>query len=253
MIASRTRPVVRRISSAATRPPSSDGTSRCEMTPRSDAESIARTWRCWWGGKKSMTRLIVSGASAVCSVESTRWPVSAAERAVRTVSSSRISPMRMMSGSWRRTRRSARPNEPVSDPTSRWLMTERLSACRNSIGSSMVTMWRAAVVLTWSTMAASVVDFPEPVVPVTSTIPRGSSAMSRTASGRPSSAIVRDAVRDAPADDRDRATLAEGVDTEASQARHGIREVSLPLGLHLLERGWGRGASRAPPAPCRQG
>ena len=36
MIASRTRPVVRRISSAATRPPSSDGTSRCEMTPRSE-------------------------------------------------------------------------------------------------------------------------------------------------------------------------------------------------------------------------
>ena len=39
-------------------------------------------------------------------------------------------------------------------------------------------------------MAASVVDLPEPVVPVTSTIPRGSSAISRTASGSPSSAIV---------------------------------------------------------------
>ena len=53
----------------------------------------------------------------------------------------------------------------------------------------MVTMWRAAVVLTWSTMAASVVDLPDPVVPVTKTMPRGSSAMSRTASGNPSSAI----------------------------------------------------------------
>ncbi len=53
-----------------------------------------------------------------------------------------------------------------------------------------MTMWRAAVVLTWFTIAASVVDLPEPVVPVTRTMPRGSSAISRTASGRPSSGIV---------------------------------------------------------------
>ena len=55
-----------------------------------------------------MIRLIVSVASRVCSVESTRWPVSAADSAVRTVSSSRISPIRITSGSWRRTRRIAR-------------------------------------------------------------------------------------------------------------------------------------------------
>ncbi len=54
----------------------------------------------------------------------------------------------------------------------------------------MVTMWRAIVVLTWSTMAASVVDLPEPVVPVTRMIPRGSSATSRTASGSPSCSMV---------------------------------------------------------------
>src|SRR3954469_17794961 len=54
-----------------------------------------------------MMRLIDSGASTVWSVESTRWPVSAADRAVWTVSSSRISPTRMTSGAWRSTRRSA--------------------------------------------------------------------------------------------------------------------------------------------------
>ena len=52
-------------------------------------------------------RLIVLGASLVCSVESTRWPVSAALTAISAVSKSRISPTRMMFGSWRRNERSA--------------------------------------------------------------------------------------------------------------------------------------------------
>ncbi len=121
-----------------------------------------------------------SVASTVWMVESTRWPVSAAERAVWTVSSSRISPTRITSGSWRSTRRSARLNEAVSIPTSRWLMAEPLSACTNSIGSSIVTMCLPIVWLMRSIIAASVVDFPEPVVPVSSTIPRSSSASSRT-------------------------------------------------------------------------
>ena len=44
-------------------------------------------------------RVTVLGASFVCSVESTRWPVSAALTAISAVSKSRISPTRMMSGS----------------------------------------------------------------------------------------------------------------------------------------------------------
>ena len=138
-----------------------------------------------------MIRLIVSVASRVWTVERTRWPVSAAERAVRTVSSSRISPIRITSGSWRRTRRIARPKLFVSAPTSRWLTIARLSRCRYSIGSSRVTMWRDRVWLMWSIIAASVVDLPEPVVPVTRMIPRGCSASVRTMSGSPSSSIVR--------------------------------------------------------------
>ena len=68
-----------------------------------------------------MTRLMVSVASRVWSVENTRWPVSAACRAVSIVSMSRISPTRMTSGSWRSALRRAWANERVSLPISRWL------------------------------------------------------------------------------------------------------------------------------------
>ena len=61
-----------------------------------------------------MIRLIVSVASSVCSVDSTRCPVSAAASAVRTVSSSRISPIRITSGSCRSTRRIALAKLSVS-------------------------------------------------------------------------------------------------------------------------------------------
>ena len=100
MIMSRTRPVIRRISQVATRPfPSGVRTSRWEITALSVPASIARAWRCSACGKKSMIRFTDSAASTVWIVESTRWPVSAADSAVRTVSSSRISPTRMQSGS----------------------------------------------------------------------------------------------------------------------------------------------------------
>ena len=59
----------------------------------------------------------------------------------------------------------------MSEPTSRWLTAERLCSCTYSIGSSMVRMWQARWVLIWSIIAASVVDLPEPVGPVTSTRP----------------------------------------------------------------------------------
>ncbi len=75
-------------------------------------------------------------------------------------------------------------------PTSRWLMTERLSLCTNSIGSSIVTMCLFIVTFMWSIIAASVVDLPEPVVPVSRMIPRSSSARSRTTGGSESSSIV---------------------------------------------------------------
>ena len=61
-------------------------------------------------------------------------------------------------------------------PTSRWLTIDWRSGCRNSIGSSIVTMCFFIVRFMWSIIAASVVDLPEPVVPVSRMIPRSSSA-----------------------------------------------------------------------------
>ena len=58
----------------------------------------------------STMRVTPLGASFVCSVESTRCPVSAAWIAISAVSRSRISPTMMMSGSWRRMERSAAAN-----------------------------------------------------------------------------------------------------------------------------------------------
>ena len=128
-------------------------------------------------------RCSVCTTSVVCSVESTRCPVSAAMSVVDMVSRSRISPTRMMSGSCRSTYLRPSWNERVSRPTSRWWMNESRSRCRNSIGSSIVMMLRVVTRLMASIMAASVVDLPEPVRPVTSTSPRGENASSRTTGG----------------------------------------------------------------------
>ena len=135
-----------------------------------------------------MMRLIVSAASIVCSVDSTRWPVSAADSAARTVSTSRISPTRITSGSWRIAARSATVKSAVSWRTSRWDTIDFLSWCRISIGSSMVTMLTSRSVLMRSTIDASVVVLPDPVGPVTRTSPRGSRASSPMTSGSASSA-----------------------------------------------------------------
>ena len=54
-----------------------------------------------------MTRSTVDAAVVVCSVPNTRWPVSAVSIAIATVSRSRISPTRTMSGSSRSAARSA--------------------------------------------------------------------------------------------------------------------------------------------------
>ncbi len=75
-------------------------------------------------------------------------------------------------------------------PTSRWLITDFLSVCTNSIGSSIVTTCLLVVSFIWSIIAARVVLLPEPVVPVSRMIPRSSSARSLTTDGSDSSSIV---------------------------------------------------------------
>ncbi len=70
-------------------------------------------------------------------------------------------------------------------------MTDFCGMWTNSTGSSIVMMWKARVRLIQSMSAASVVDLPEPVGPVTRMSPRGSRATFATTGGRPSSSTVR--------------------------------------------------------------
>jgi hypothetical protein len=107
------------------------------------------------------------------------------------VSHSRISPIMMTSGSWRITFFSASGKLGVSVPTSRCDTAALPDAKRYSIGSSIVTMWTGRVsTIDWM-IAASVVDLPEPVGPVTRTRPAGIRAKVSTISGRPSSSDRR--------------------------------------------------------------
>ena len=104
------------------------------------------------------------------------------------VSKSRISPTRMTSGSSRSAALSADANDSVCTRTSRWLTRHFLWRCTNSIGSSTVRIWAWRSQLIRSTIAASVVDFPDPVGPVTSTSPRSARAISASTGGSPSAA-----------------------------------------------------------------
>ena len=81
-------------------------------------------------------------ASFVCSVENTRWPVSAAWTAFSAVSRSRISPTMMMSGSWRRIVRSVLAE---GDADLRLHATWLKLSWTISMGSSMVTTFTSGV------------------------------------------------------------------------------------------------------------
>ena len=84
-----------------------------------------------------MRRVSVWGASLVCSVDSTMWPVCAALIAISPVSMSRISPTITMSGSCRRNALSATGNvRPCLSFTFTWFTPGRLI----SAGSSAVEM-----------------------------------------------------------------------------------------------------------------
>ena len=181
-----------------------------------------------------MMRLMVSVASRVWSVDITRWPVSAAVSAVSMVSRSRISPTRMTSGSWRRALFSACPKLMVSTPTSRWFTIERLSRMRNSIGSSIVMMWQVSVALMWSIIAASVVDLPEPVVPVTRMRPRCSRGDLLEDLRQHELLDGLDPEGDDAEHHADGAALLEDVDAEAAEAGDAVGEVDLVGLLELL-------------------
>ncbi len=181
-----------------------------------------------------MMRSIVCAVSCVCSVAKTRCPVSAAVSAVEIVSRSRISPTRITSGSSRSAAFSASEKLCASAPSSRWLTRHFLCACRNSIGSSIVMMCSSRVRLISSIIAASEVDLPEPVGPVTSTKPRGRLAKSCTTAGSPSSSMRAQVEGDQAKRRADRAALEVGVDTKARVTGDRVGEVELPVRLQAL-------------------
>jgi hypothetical protein len=86
----------------------------------------------------STSRVIALGASLVWSVEKTRWPVSEAWIAISAVSRSRISPIRITFGSWRRIERS--PPAKVS-PTLGFTSICPMPGSWISTGSSIVMMF----------------------------------------------------------------------------------------------------------------
>ena len=139
----------------------------------------------------SFRRVSAPGASFVCSVESTRWPVSAASIEICAVSPSRISPTMTTSGSERRIERSAVANVR---PARRLICTWLIPSSRYSTGSSTVMMLISGRLISASA-AYSVVDLPEPVGPgdeQRSRRPRDDARQLRRASRResPSSSSV---------------------------------------------------------------
>ena len=90
----------------------------------------------------STRRVTALAASLVCSVDSTRWPVSADSIAICAVSRSRISPTMMMSGSARIIER--RPVEKCS-PAFELTCTCVMPSSWYSTGSSIVMMFFSIV------------------------------------------------------------------------------------------------------------
>ena len=113
--------------------------------------------------------MIVDAAEFVCSVDTTKCPVIAACTAIPAVSPSRISPIMMISGSCRRIDLRAAANViSALLLTCTWLIPLILA----STGSSTVMILTSSVLSSLSEVY-SVVDFPDPVGPVTRIIPCG--------------------------------------------------------------------------------
>ena len=117
----------------------------------------------------SIRRVTALEASLVCSVASTRWPVSEAWMAICAVSKSRISPIMITSGSWRRmARRALAKVRSILALT--WVCPTPASSYSMGSSTVMMLLWLASM---RDSAAYSVVVLPEPVGPVTSTMPCG--------------------------------------------------------------------------------
>ena len=92
----------------------------------------------------SISRVTAPGASLVCSVVNTRCPVSEAWMAICAVSTSRVSPTMMRSGSCRRKARSVRAKvSPMASFIGTWMMP----SMSYSTGSSAVSTLESMVLI----------------------------------------------------------------------------------------------------------
>ena len=173
-----------------------------------------RPWCAWWRARGGRSRRR-SGPS-------------------RTVARSRISPTRITSGSWRRTRRRA-SREGLGVGAHLALVDDRALVAVEHLDRVLdrSRCARATRRLMRSIIAARVVLLPEPVAPVTRTMPRSSSASRPTTVGQAQVLERRHGGRHGPHDHADRAALAEGVHAEAPDARARVGEVDLAGGIEL--------------------
>jgi len=117
----------------------------------------------------STNRCNADTESVACRDDSTKWPVRADWTAIRAVSTSRTSPTRMTSGSWRRMDFSP-PAKVIPDCSLIWIWL--IDGKVYSTGSSMVMMLRSGVLISPSELY-SVVVLPLPVGPAQITMPYG--------------------------------------------------------------------------------
>ena len=136
------------------------------MACKLDASCVS-TCCCWSPGKASTILSTVWAASGVCRVAITKWPVSAAVKAVEIVSKSRISPTPITSGSWRKICTKAPLKERVSECTCCCTMRLRRFSWTYSTGSSTVMILQRRCRLIMSSRQLNVVVLPLPVGPVT--------------------------------------------------------------------------------------
>ena len=123
----------------------------------------------------------------------------------------------------------------MSEPTSRWLIIERMFSWTNSIGSSIVTIRAARLRLMWWIIAASVVDLPEPVGAGDEDDPAPLVGEPRDHRRQGELLDRGNAMRYRADDERDAAAFVEGVDAEPRDARNVVRELHLVFGLEIGE------------------
>ncbi len=121
-------------------------------------------------------------------------------------------------------------------PISRWLIRQFLRRCTNSMGSSIVRIWPFSRELMSSIMAASVVDLPEPVLPVTRIRPLLILHRSITAFGNLSSSAVLRLRGDGPEHGAHAIQLPHDVDAKSRDTRYGVGEIGAVLGLESFNR-----------------